>query len=445
MSPDIAAKHQALVAKAREIRDRAKSENRDVTDQELSAIEKHLADANLLQADYESQCKRIRGMVGGLGQRSMDRDGPDAYRSSPSRSIIARDGSGVSFATRLFGSSGDRGGFADAGEFMGTIASGLNDNRLMAANRVGIDSEGGFLVPQEYTNGMYDAAVEASVLLPRVRVFRMQSDTLHLNSFSGMNHTSSLFGGFEGGWEQELGTVTAQSFKTRRLTFAAKKLIILQQSSNELVQDGSDFERLLYEALATAMAYKLDEAIIGGSGAGQPLGITAASSTITASKVASQTADTIWWKNVIDMMTRLAPGCWNNAVWLCHPSCISQLFRLDAHADYGSGSALIADTIQPAFSQTNGTFTLLGRPVLVTEKCEKLGDLGDIILCDPSQYALGMRQELVIDRSMHAGFSSDSMYYRAKIRVDGQPLWADALTPRNDTTTLSWAVMLEAR
>lgn len=457
-------RHTESINAAKAIRDKAVREDRDLSAGELIEIEKHLEDADEIVAEMDRQEGMVRHLPNARDghdarlatHRNLPNGVPRAILGNPGRSgppigsptlryVVPRDTDG-SFAEKLFGSHrGENGGFSSAGEWMETIASGLNDNRLMAANRVGIDSEGGFLAPQQFVNGFFDAAVEKSVLVSRVQVFRMVSDTLHLNSFHGNNHTNNLFGGFEGGWESELSSLSAQSAKFRRLTFNAKKLIILQQTSNELMQDGSDFDRLLTEALAQAMAYKLDEAIISGTGAGRPLGILNASSTIEQAKVSGQTADTIWWKNVIDMMARLAPGCWNNAVWLTHPSCIGQLFRLDSHADYATGSGLVGDTIQPAFKESNGTFTLLGRPVLVTEKCEKLGDKGDLILVDPTQYGLGMRQELIIERSMHAGFSSDSTYYRAKIRVDGQPLWSSALTPRNDTTTLSWAVCLAER
>lgn len=457
---DLLSQRYSLVEAAKAIRDRAKNSNRDLTDAELTAIETGLEAAEAVHAEIQKQDPSSpafsRDVDGAWSVANTSPAVPRAILGNPGRNgppsgsptvrnVIPRNTTG-SFAERLFGSHhGENQGFASAGEWMETIASGLNDNRLMAANRVGIDSEGGYLAPQQFVNGFFDAAVEKSVLVSRVQVFRMVSDTLHLNSFHGNDHSTSLFGGFEGGWEAELSSLSPQSAKFRRLTFQAKKLVILQNTSNELMQDGSDFDRLLTEALAQAMAYKLDEAIISGTGAGRPLGILNAASTIEVSAVVSQTTDTIWWKNVIDMMARLAPGCWNNAVWLTHPSCIGQLFRLDAHADYGSGSELVGDTIQPTFKESNGTFTLLARPVLVTEKCEKLGDKGDLILVDPTQYGLGMRQELIIERSMHAGFSTDSTYYRAKIRVDGQPLWSSALTPRNDSTTLSWACVLAAR
>jgi len=89
-------------------------------------------------------------------------------------------------------------------------------------------------------------------------------------------------------------------------------------------------------------------------------------------------------------------------------------------------------------------FTLLGKEVLFTEKCPALGAKGDLILADLSQYAIGMRKEIALDRSNVPGWMEDMTDYRVIVRVDGQGTWDKPITPKNGAT-LSWAVALEAR
>ena len=55
-----------------------------------------------------------------------------------------------------------------------------------------------------------------------------------------------------------------------------------------------------------------------------------------------------------------------------------------------------------------------------------------------------MRKELSLDKSTGPGWHEDEVSFRASIRVDGQPAWRSAITPRKGTS-LSWAVKLAER
>ena len=82
----------------------------------------------------------------------------------------------------------------------------------------------------------------------------------------------------------------------------------------------------------------------------------------------------------------------------------------------GTGGAVVQ-----VLRETDGAFSLLGRPVDISEKFSALGSVGDIAFCAPSQYILGMRSQVELDKSGHVGFANDSSAYRARLRVDGQP------------------------
>jgi HK97 family phage major capsid protein len=82
-------------------------------------------------------------------------------------------------------------------------------------------------------------------------------------------------------------------------------------------------------------------------------------------------------------------------------------------------------------TESNGQFSILTRPVIFTEKTETLGNKGDLMLCDFSQYVVGLREGMRFDTSIQ--------------RHDGQPLWDSALTLEDGSTTVSPFVVLEAR
>jgi len=53
----------------------------------------------------------------------------------------------------------------------------------------------------------------------------------------------------------------------------------------------------------------------------------------------------------------------------------------------------------------------------------RIGAKGDLILADLSQYAIGMRKEIALDRSNVPGWMEDMTDYRVIVRVDGQGTW----------------------
>lgn len=90
--------------------------------------------------------------------------------------------------------------------------------------------------------------------------------------------------------------------------------------------------------------------------------------------------------------------------------------------------------------------TILGRPVIFTEKVSALGTTGDINFVDLSYYLIGDRQSVEVAASDQAFFQNDQTAYRIIERVDGRPWLQSALTPHNgSSSTLSAFVQLATR
>jgi HK97 family phage major capsid protein len=88
---------------------------------------------------------------------------------------------------------------------------------------------------------------------------------------------------------------------------------------------------------------------------------------------------------------------------------------------------------------------LLGRPVIPVEYCATLGTPGDIILADFSQYVAADKGAPQAASSIHVRFINDETTFRFVYRVDGQPAWKKALTPKNGTNTYSPFITLATR
>jgi HK97 family phage major capsid protein len=154
----------------------------------------------------------------------------------------------------------------------------------------------------------------------------------------------------------------------------------------------------------------LDYYFLLGSGAGMPLGALMGGATIAQAAEAGQGAE-ILVENVTKMFSKSSSP--TSAVWIASPTCLPSLLSLTLGIP---GQSTAAVTVSP-----DGTMSLLTRPLLLSSKLPTVGNKYCLNFCDFSYYAIGMRKEVGLERSCHAGFTSNSTVFRALVRVDGQP------------------------
>jgi HK97 family phage major capsid protein len=338
--------------------------------------------------------------------------------------------------TSLFGTrSLTRGGFESFGEFLKILNSGRFDGRMMAAaGSESVPSGGGFFVPDQFAAEMLDASLENEIVRPRARVVPMKSQTMKVAGFDSLDHSGGLlFGGLAAVWMNELGPGTFQIPKTRMITLTCGKLGIFSQQSNELIADGGDFEAMLSSALISAMGWFIDSACLIGDGAGKPLGVLNAPCLITIAKEGSQPANTIVFQNVSKMFGALHPACVQNSCWVANPTILPQLLQLQSIVKNVAGTENVGGSAVPILETDGDTFRMLTRPVIFTEKLPALGSAGQLLLADFSQYTIGLRREITLEKSLAPGFQTDAATYRALCRMDGQPTWNRAFLPKNGT------------
>jgi HK97 family phage major capsid protein len=268
----------------------------------------------------------------------------------------------------------------------------------------------------------------------------MIAETKIINALDDYDESDDAEATLKADWQGEAEESTAQVMKLRRCELRARKLTVLAAASNELAEDAPEYIMALEAALSRAIAKKFDRAVLVGTGAGMPLGVLNSPATITVSAEGGQAADTLVWDNITKMWSRLAPGSHERAFWLMHPTCLPQ--ALSMSLVIGVGGTQPRGVFEPG-GPTG--YQLLGRPVVITSRVKPLGDLGDVILVDPTQIAVGVRRQLAIQRSEHAMFSSDRLAIRGRFRGDARPLWEKPRTLADGTTTVSPVVILQAR
>jgi HK97 family phage major capsid protein len=231
------------------------------------------------------------------------------------------------------------------------------------------------------------------------------------------------------------------------ISLVSKKLALLGVSSNELLSDAANggFEAIYGASMLAAISYFYDYYFLQGDGAGQPLGVLNDPSLIVVAKESGQAANTILYPNVVKMFARLHPACLSSAVWIANSTTIPQLLAMQNIVKNVAGTENVGGSAVAVVTQNgDGTLSMLTRPIIFTEKLPVLSSQGDLLLADLSQYAVGMRRGAALEKSMHAGFTTDQTYFRVITRLDGQGTWKSAVTPKNGDS-ISWCVALGAR
>tara|TARA_Y100000310_G_scaffold23148_1_gene22150 strand:+ start:212 stop:1615 length:1404 start_codon:yes stop_codon:yes gene_type:complete len=337
-------------------------------------------------------------------------------------------------------------GFEDLVDFAKAISphithSAIDTGRVKVLGE-GQGDQGGFLVPEEFRAELLMLALESAVVRPRARVLPMATPSVRIPTIRDTTHATNVHGGVQAYWVPESGTITQSEPSFGQAALTAKKLLGGTRVTNELLRDSAiTFEPLINSLFADALAYFEDDAFIAGIGGGQPVGILNADALVSVAKETGQAATTVVTENIVKMYSRLLPASLPRAVWIANNDVKPQLFTLSLSV--GTGGA-------PMFFPAGGitgspTDSLLGRPVIYSEKCETLGAAGDIYLVDLSYYLIGDRQALEMASSPHVRFNTDETDFRFIQRVDGRPWLESALTPRNGSNTLSPFVALAAR
>ena len=329
------------------------------------------------------------------------------------------------------------GGFSSFREFARNVGLGLVDDRLKRSLIEGQGDSGGFVVPTEYSRNILDVSLEDEVVRKRATVYPMKSNELQVPGTVIGDHSSSLYGGVIAYWKSEGSALTESVPTFRNVTLKANKLTVLGKASNEWVADNISGDAVA-RAFTGTLGFKMDESFFSGTGAGEPLGILNADCTVEVSAEGGQAPNTLVYENLANMVARIHPACFGKSIWVAHISTIPQLLTLGLSV--GTGGSHI-----PVMKESNGKFSILTRPVIFTEKAQILGTAGDIMLCDMSQYLVGLRSDIRLDTSKHVAFSSDELYYRGVVRVDGQPAWNEKMTLQDGSTTVGPFVIIEDR
>ena len=292
------------------------------------------------------------------------------------------------------------------------------------------DEQGGYLVPTEFMATLLEKQQETAVIRSRATFIPMQTNAIQIPYVAESSRASSLFGGIIIYRPAEAAVKTASKPAFGRLQLTLKKLVGLVDVTDELLEDSPiSIAPLINRMFGQAINFTEEEDFINGTGVGQALGILNSGCLVTVAKEGAQAAATIVFANIVKMFSRLHPPSYSNAVWMANMGCFPQLASLNLAVGTGGSAVWL-----PANGLSGQPYnTLMGLPLFLTEHCQALGTVGDIVLADWSQYLIGGKAGGGIQTasSMHLYFNYDKTVYRFVLRYDGQPWWQSKLTPKH--------------
>ncbi|MFD9256935.1 phage major capsid protein [Streptomyces sp. NPDC059538] len=342
--------------------------------------------------------------------------------------------------------------FNDWTEFMTAVWDGTNTQEAFTARAEikkiqnafssNVPSDGGFLIPETLRSELLRVPMEQSLVRSRARVVPMETLMVPYPMVDSTSNATSVHGGILGYWTEEGGTLTDSSPTFGRIELQAKKLTLYSEIPNELFQDSlATLQQFMNESYPEALAWFEDVAFIEGNGVGQPTGFLNAPAAVSVAKESGQAAATILWENIVKAYSRMLPSSLSRAVWVMHIDTFPELATMALSVGTG-GSAVWVGNGDGAGAPP---MTILGRPVIFTEKVSTVGTAGDINFVDFGYYLIGDRQAMQMSTSSDYKFGNDKTAMRVIERVDGTPWLKSAITPRKGSNTLSPFVKVATR
>lgn len=445
------------------IQARADSERRDLTVDEQRELDNVMVEFDQVEANINRR-QRIIDQENRLSRPAESRTVPAApIAASPATNLApaaaapaSRDGLQNTRLRTV--EERQRWGFNNLGEFAQAVRLAVvrpqdTDQRLVqnaAASTYGSEgsgADGGFAVPPEWRSAiMRQVDAEDSLLsLCDQQPVTGNSITFPVDETTAWQST----GGIQAYWDSEAAAMTQSKPNLKELQVKVSRLTALVPMTEELLDDAAAMSAYVTSKAGEKLAFKINDAIVNGTGVGQPLGLLNAPCKVQVSKISSQVAATIHAKNVVNMMARMPASSFKRAVWLVNQDAIPQIMQLGFAVTDGTTTNVGAGALYmgPGQMANQGAYgSLLGRPIVVTEACAALGTAGDIILADLSKYLAVVKTGGVkSDVSMHLWFDQAITAFRFILRMNGQPWLSSAIARKNGSNTLSTVVTLEGR
>ena len=278
------------------------------------------------------------------------------------------------------------------------------------ALQIGTDSEGGYLVPDEYERTLVEALEEENIFRQMAKVIKTSSGDRKIPVVATKGTAS---------WIDEEGAFPESDDSFGQVSIGAYKLGTMIKVSEELLNDSVfDLQSYISREFARRIGAKEEEAFFTGDGKGKPLGVLAATggaeTGVTAASATAVTAD-----ELMDLYYSLKSPYRKKSVWVLNDSTIKAIRKLkDSTGQY---------LWQPSLT-AGAPDTILGRPVRTSAYMPAIAaGAKTIAFGDFSYYWIADRQGRSFKRLNELFAATGQVGFLASQRVDGKMILAEAV------------------
>src|SRR5690554_6563735 len=261
----------------------------------------------------------------------------------------------------------------------------------------------GAAVPTETLNMIIDKLRQTSALFPRVNVSYVPGN-MSLVVANAKNAAQ---------WKAEGADGTPEDDTVVEVNLTGYELIkLVEISAAAQAMTISAFEAYIASEIGRQMAIAVENAILNGSGSGQPTGILTGVTWDSTNSLSESSA--LSYDHLVDGLALLPTMYHNNAVFVMNRSML-----------FGGVRKIKTTDGQPIFTynpQDPARNAVLGYPVIVDDYMPD----NTILLGDFSYYYWNFAQAPAIETSREAAFKSGKLTYRGLAVADGKPALDEA-------------------
>lgn len=287
---------------------------------------------------------------------------------------------------------------------------GKGDLNVRNALQIGTDSEGGFLVPDEYERILLEALEEQNIFRKLANVITTSTGDRKIPVVATKGTAS---------WVDEEGVIPESDDSFGQVSIGAYKLATLIKVSEELLNDNVfNLESYIAREFARRIGTKEEEAFFTGDGTGKPLGILAATG---GAQVGVTTAGTaaITLDEVLDLFYSLKAPYRNKAVFMLNDSTTKAIRKLKD----STGQYLWQPSIKEATPDT-----ILNRPLYTSSYMPAIEAAAKtVVFGDFSYYWVADRQGRVFKRLNELYAATGQVGFLATQRVDGKLILPESI------------------
>jgi HK97 family phage major capsid protein len=307
-------------------------------------------------------------------------------------------------------------------EFRGDREEHRREDRL---HSMGTGTDGGYMIPKQFVPEMKKIEPDRAIYRPRAQVIPAGSPPDSSVEIPALDQSSAqnIHGGMVANWTAEGAAITETNAKIKMLEITPREASAYVTVTDKLLRNWAASSTFLTQLMRGAMLSLEETAFYNGNGVGKPLGVLQSPCRINYSRA---TANQIAYADIIGMFARILMRGGNYA-WVTSQTTIPQLANM---TDPGSGGTVIW---QPN-AREGMPGTLMGIPVMFSERSVGLGTAGDLVLLNLLYYLIKDGSGPFVAASEHVNFLNNKTVIKIVWNVDGMP-WMNEPLPLEGSTT----------